>query len=69
MLEKHSVNILGHKTSFSLEPEFWNELKNIANLKKQSISSLITEIDSQRTNNLSSAIRVYVLKYYIEREK
>ena len=59
---KRSVLIAGHRTSVSLEPEFWDALKQIAASAGHSINSLITEIDGDRTTNLSSALRVYVLK-------
>lgn len=58
---KHSVQIFGHSTSFSIEPEFWSEFKRIADDKKVSIASLIADIDNNRQGNLSSAIRVFVL--------
>lgn len=63
MLHKHSVSIKGHPTSFSLEDEFYTELKRIAASNKQSLASLITKIDRERSpgQNLSSAIRVFVL--------
>ena len=63
-MKKHSIVLSGHQTSFSLEDEFWDALKQIAVKKKVSVSSLITEIDNQRTQNLSSAIRLFVLKEY-----
>ena len=63
---KISVLIAGrHATSISLEPEFYTELLQIAQKQNISINQLITEIDSQRTtNNLSGAIRIYILNYY-----
>ena len=60
-MKKHSVIISGHQTSLSLEPEFWKELKGIAEKRKISLSHLIEEIDNKRRTNLSSAIRVYIL--------
>ena len=62
---KKSVVIAGrHRTSVSLEEEFWNELKNIADKLNLSINALITKIDAERENeNLSGAIRVFILKY------
>ena len=63
---KKSVIIAGrHQTSISIEPEFYAELENIAAEKKCSINALITQIDAQREAgiNLSSAIRIYILKY------
>ncbi len=63
MLKKHSITIMGHKTSISLEPEFWAELKIIAENNNKNIAEIISEIDSCATDsNLSSKIRVFVLK-------
>ncbi|MFK5980713.1 MAG: ribbon-helix-helix domain-containing protein [Rhizobiaceae bacterium] len=63
MLHKHSVSIKGHPTSFSLEDEFYTELKRVAASTKTPLASLITKIDKERTpdQNLSSAIRVFIL--------
>ena len=68
-MQKKSVVIAGrHQTSISLEDEFYAELENIAKEKDISINSLVTEIDSKREHeNLSSAIRVYILKYLKEK--
>lgn len=62
ILKKHSVVIAGHQTSVTLENIFWYSLKKIARTKGESLKETITKIDSNRTTNLSSAIRVYVLK-------
>ena len=59
---KRSVTIAGHRTSVSLEPEFWSALKEIAATRGQSFNALITEIDASRKTNLSSALRVFVLR-------
>lgn len=61
-IKKRSILIAGHRTSVSLEPEFWEALKAIAGLRKTSVNQLITEIDAARSGNLSSAIRVFVLQ-------
>jgi len=61
-LPKHSVVIAGHATSISLEPEFWDELKRLAQNRGQTINTLVAEIDVQRDGNLSSALRVFVLQ-------
>ena len=66
-MEKHSVVITGHATSFSLEPEFWTYLKQIATEQDISVTHLIERIDNARRTNLSSAIRVYVLKSLAEK--
>ena len=64
-MQKISVVIANrHQTSISLEKEFLDELKIIAQNKGQSINQLVTEIDNSREyNNLSSAIRIYILKH------
>lgn len=62
ILKKHSVVIAGHQTSVTLENIFWSELKKIARTDGKSLKALITEIDETRTTNLSSAIRVYILR-------
>ena len=61
-VEKRSVLVAGHRTSVSLEPEFWDALKAIAERRNTSLNRLIAEIDAERSGNLSSAIRVFVLK-------
>jgi predicted DNA-binding ribbon-helix-helix protein len=60
-VKKHSLTLRGHRTSLSLEEEFWNELQAIAQRRKKSLQSLIEEVDRSRTGNLSSALRIYVL--------
>jgi predicted DNA-binding ribbon-helix-helix protein len=59
---KRSVMLHGRKTSVSLEAEFWNCLKQIAAREQVSVSALITRIDANRDGNLSSAVRLFVLK-------
>lgn len=61
-MRKRSVRIARHNTSVSLEPEFWDELKRIAAAEKLSLNQLIAKIDGARGGNLSSALRVFVLK-------
>jgi predicted DNA-binding ribbon-helix-helix protein len=62
---KHSIVIAGHKTSISLEDEFWTSLRHIARTSKTTLSNLITGVDGQRAHgNLSSAIRLFVLAHF-----
>ncbi|MFN3658539.1 MAG: ribbon-helix-helix domain-containing protein [Pseudolabrys sp.] len=62
---KRSVVLEGHKTSVSLENEFWEGLREIAEQQKSNLSSLVRQIDRDRTKgNLSSAIRVFVLNHF-----
>jgi predicted DNA-binding ribbon-helix-helix protein len=58
---KRSVKIAGHATSVTLEPEFWETLREMAEKRGQSINQMVAEIDCTRGGNLSSAIRVFVL--------
>ena len=59
---KRSVMIAGHPTSVSLEDAFWEALAEIARERGMSVNRLVAEIDRERAANLSSAIRVFVLK-------
>jgi predicted DNA-binding ribbon-helix-helix protein len=63
-VNKHTVKVNGHDTSVFIEEEFWLELKCISKLKKKSISVLISDVDkNKKTQNLSSAIRLYILNH------
>jgi predicted DNA-binding ribbon-helix-helix protein len=58
---KRSIVIDGHKTSVSLEDEFWDGLREVADRESTTLSTLVGHIDRDRTScNLSSAIRVFV---------
>ena len=62
---KRSVVIEGHKTSISLEDEFWDSFKEIAEERGMTVSALVGAIDGGRKHvNLSSAIRLFVLGAY-----
>jgi predicted DNA-binding ribbon-helix-helix protein len=64
---KHSLSIAGHRTSVSLEAEFWTALGRLAAARGLSVPALVGEIDAARgTANLSSAIRVHVLKQLVQ---
>jgi predicted DNA-binding ribbon-helix-helix protein len=63
--EKHSLTLRGHRTSVSLEVEFWQAFREIAREKGRPINDLAAEIDAGRGDvGLASAIRVYVLAHY-----
>jgi len=66
---KHSVTLRGHRTSISLEDEFWNEFKEIAADLDLPINALVAQIDTDRgmEAGLASAIRVFVLRTLKER--
>ncbi len=60
---KRSVTIAGHRTSLSLEPEFWDALNTLAAVRDMPLAGLVAAIDEARgRTNLSSALRVAVLK-------
>jgi predicted DNA-binding ribbon-helix-helix protein len=62
---KRSIEIAGHRTSITLENEFWAALREIAEEQQKTLRALVAEIDAQRgENNLSSAIRLRVLTHY-----
>lgn len=67
---KRSVTIAGHRTSISLEPEFWDALHDIAQALGVSVNGLIAGIDAARptpagrASGLSSAARCHALRYY-----
>ena len=64
-VSKHSIFIAGHKTSVSLEDEFWDGLKEIAVARNMTPAALASKINSKRQHaNLSSAIRLFVLDFY-----
>lgn len=66
---KHSVTLKGHRTSVSLEDEFWQAFREFAAEKKMPINALVAEIDAERglEMGLASAIRLYVLRSLRER--
>ncbi len=70
-IAKYSVRLAKHRTSISIEPIFWDLLKDVAAGKNLSRQQLIEMIDQQRLQtggavaNLSSALRVYILLYYV----
>ncbi|WP_299626433.1 ribbon-helix-helix domain-containing protein [uncultured Tateyamaria sp.] len=67
--QKHSLTLKGHRTSVSLEPEFWAAFREIAAADGKPINALASEIDAARAPDvgLASAIRVFVLSRFRER--
>jgi predicted DNA-binding ribbon-helix-helix protein len=62
---KRSIVINGHKTSVSLEDEFWDALREIATARGTPLGTLVSSVDVDREhNNLSSVIRLFVLDHY-----
>ncbi|MDJ0627282.1 MAG: ribbon-helix-helix domain-containing protein [Rhodobacter sp.] len=63
---KHSLTLKGHRTSVSLEAEFWQAFRDIAAGRGMALNALAAEIDEDRGMDLglASAIRLFVLKHY-----
>lgn len=62
---KRPVVLNGHRTSVSLESDFWEAMQEIARIQGRTAANLIAEIDRKReVGNLSSAVRLYVLAHY-----
>ncbi|WP_372921040.1 ribbon-helix-helix domain-containing protein [Roseovarius sp.] len=63
---KHSLTLHGHRTSVSLEDEFWQAFRAIAAARGQPLNALAAEIDAARgvDTGLASAIRLFVLRHY-----
>jgi predicted DNA-binding ribbon-helix-helix protein len=59
---KRSITIAGHRTSVSLEAEFWTALAEAAATRGLPVAALVAQIDEARgPRNLSSAVRVFLL--------
>jgi predicted DNA-binding ribbon-helix-helix protein len=64
---KRSVLIAGHATSISLEPIFWDALREAAAAEGLPLNALVARIDAGRIEapdppNLASAIRVWLFE-------
>ena len=62
VVAKRSVIVAGHRTSVSLEAEFCDELSGLAKARRISLNALVAEVDATREGNLSSALRLFVLR-------
>jgi len=63
---KRSVEIAGHKTSITLEPVFWDLLREDAQASDLPINAIVARIDAARLEveeptGLASAIRQYLV--------
>jgi predicted DNA-binding ribbon-helix-helix protein len=64
---KRSMMIGGHATSISLEPIFWDALREAAEAENVPLNALVARIDAERIEadlpaNLASAIRVWLFE-------
>lgn len=62
-MKKVSISLSGHQTSITIEDEFFDTLKKIAESDKTSVAAIINSIDKNRRpeSNLSSEIRIWIL--------
>jgi len=68
-VKKRSIAVAGRHTSISLEDEFWQSLRIIARRRGETLSQLLVKIEGDRqSTNLSSAIRLFVLRYYRDQQ-
>ena len=63
---KRSVEIAGHKTSISLEPLFWDLLRQAAAAESLPVNALVARIDAERIRapvppGLAGAVRVWLV--------
>jgi predicted DNA-binding ribbon-helix-helix protein len=62
---KRSFALRGHRTSISLEAQFWDALKDAASHEGMSLAALVADIDENRQGSgLSGAVRIWILDYY-----
>lgn len=62
---KRSVEIAGHKTSISLEPLFWDLLRDVAAEEGVPINAIVARIDAERIvadvpPGLAGAVRLWL---------
>lgn len=70
-MKKISISLSGHHTSITLENEFFETLKKIAEKDRKSIAAIISSIDKNRNpdSNLSSEIRIWILHRLLKTSK
>ena len=69
---KRSVEIAGHKTSISLEPLYWELLKQAARAKALPLNALVARIDAERIQapfppGLAGAVRIWLVAWLAAR--
>ncbi len=68
-VRKYSISVDGHRTSVSLEPEFWLTFRRLCDEAGASHGETLAAIDRTREGNLSSAVRLWVLARLDERAR
>lgn len=66
---KRSLTLRGHRTSVSLEDEFWQAFREIAAGEGVALNELAARIDAERgiETGLATAIRLFVLRHFRDR--
>ena len=69
---KRSVEIAGHKTSISLEPLYWELLKQAARAEGLPLNALVARIDAERIQapappGLAGAVRIWLVGWLAAR--
>ena len=69
---KRSVEIAGHKTSISLEPLYWELLKQAARAEELPLNALVARIDAERIQapappGLAGAVRIWLVAWLAAR--
>ncbi len=62
---KHSLTLNGHRTSVTLEPDFWDAFCDLAARRGMALNALAAEVDAERAGQdmgLATALRLYVLR-------
>lgn len=60
------MTLRGHGTSITLEPAFWDALKEISTQTDKTIGQIVEHIDAAQPENLSGAVRVYILRHFMK---
>ncbi|PJJ86703.1 putative DNA-binding ribbon-helix-helix protein [Brevirhabdus pacifica] len=65
---KHSLTLRGHRTSVTLEKEFWDAFRAAAARRDMAINELAARIDEERGTDcgLATAIRLFILRELTE---
>ena len=69
---KRSVEIAGHKTSISLEPLYWELLKQAARAEALPLNAMVARIDAERIQapvppGLAGAVRIWLVAWLAAR--
>ena len=69
---KRSIEIAGHKTSISLEPLYWELLKQAARADELPVNALVARIDAERIRapappGLAGAVRIWLVAWLADR--